>query len=141
METSVCRRKEFLADLLTGNGTWILCNNITRHGIWIPRDEDPPTATETRIPLDEVFALVLLGLEGIAVFRLDSLALALQVKRPRRSTVNLLRDIARPHVTKDTQTKLQDLAGTTIASITDSNISSRSTPIFHAIAAVSANFS
>ncbi|CAO4371884.1 unnamed protein product [Caenorhabditis nigoni] len=47
-------------------------------------------------------------------YRLDSFAIALREKRPRRSTVHLLLDIARPLVPKDTQAKRRKLGGTLV---------------------------
>ncbi|CAO4373423.1 unnamed protein product [Caenorhabditis nigoni] len=94
------QRKEFLADLLTVDGSWILCNNITHHGIRIPREFIPQGTSITA---------------STYRYQLGSLDLALQEKLPRRTTIHLLRDIARPLVTKETLAKLQKLGGTTVS--------------------------
>ncbi|CAD6196668.1 unnamed protein product [Caenorhabditis auriculariae] len=32
-----------IADLVTGDETWVLYDNVARHAVWIPREEEPPT--------------------------------------------------------------------------------------------------
>uniref|UniRef100_A0A8R1I0Y3 Uncharacterized protein n=1 Tax=Caenorhabditis japonica TaxID=281687 RepID=A0A8R1I0Y3_CAEJA len=36
------QRKEFLADLVTGDESWKLYNNDTQRAVWIPPGEEPP---------------------------------------------------------------------------------------------------
>uniref|UniRef100_A0A8R1IFI2 Transposase n=2 Tax=Caenorhabditis japonica TaxID=281687 RepID=A0A8R1IFI2_CAEJA len=105
------QKKEFLADIDTGEESWLLYNND--RAVWIPQ---------------EMFPFLLLGRERHAVLRVaparengqcyyllqSAACLALREKRPRRSAVHLLHDNARPHVAKATQEKLQELNWDTV---------------------------
>ncbi|CAO4372757.1 unnamed protein product [Caenorhabditis nigoni] len=124
------QRKEFLADLVTGDESWILYNNTTHHAVWIPYGEDPPVQPKPGLHEKKCLLSCFWDMKGMLFFelipqgrsitasiytdQLDSLALALREKRPRHSTVHLLHDNARPHVAKDTQAKLQELGWTTV---------------------------
>uniref|UniRef100_A0A8R1EA92 Mariner Mos1 transposase n=1 Tax=Caenorhabditis japonica TaxID=281687 RepID=A0A8R1EA92_CAEJA len=43
------RRKEFLADLITGDESWVLYNNDTHRAVWIPRGEEPPVQPKANL--------------------------------------------------------------------------------------------
>uniref|UniRef100_A0A8R1DIR1 Transposase n=1 Tax=Caenorhabditis japonica TaxID=281687 RepID=A0A8R1DIR1_CAEJA len=119
------QRKEFLADLVTGDESWILYNNDTQRAVWIPRGEEPPVQPKANHHEKKCLLSCFWDAKGMLYYellqqgrtvnattysdQLVSLALALREKRPRSSAVHLLHDNARPHVAKATQEKLQEL--------------------------------
>uniref|UniRef100_A0A8R1E9Y1 Transposase n=1 Tax=Caenorhabditis japonica TaxID=281687 RepID=A0A8R1E9Y1_CAEJA len=119
------QRKEYLADLVTGDKSWVLYNNDTQRAVWIPRGEEPPVQSKANLHKKKCLLSFFWDAKGMLYYeflpqgrtvnattysnQLASLALALREKRPRRSDVHLIHDNARPHVAKDTQEKLQEL--------------------------------
>uniref|UniRef100_A0A8R1HV68 Transposase n=1 Tax=Caenorhabditis japonica TaxID=281687 RepID=A0A8R1HV68_CAEJA len=124
------QRKEFLADLVTGNESWVVYNNDTQRAVWIPRGEDPPVQPKANLYEKKCLLSCFWDAKGMLYYellpqgrtinsttysnQLASLALALQEKCPRRSAVHLLHDNARPYVAKATQEKLQELNWDTV---------------------------
>uniref|UniRef100_A0A8R1IF03 Histone-lysine N-methyltransferase SETMAR n=2 Tax=Caenorhabditis japonica TaxID=281687 RepID=A0A8R1IF03_CAEJA len=43
------QKKEFLADLVTGEESWVLNNNDTQRAVWIPRGEEPPVQPKANL--------------------------------------------------------------------------------------------
>uniref|UniRef100_A0A8R1EED8 HTH_48 domain-containing protein n=1 Tax=Caenorhabditis japonica TaxID=281687 RepID=A0A8R1EED8_CAEJA len=124
------QRKEFLADLVTEDESWVLYNNDTHRAVWIPRGDEPPVQPNANLHEKKCLLSCFWDAKGMLYYELlpqgrtvnattysnhlASLALALREKRPRRSAVHLLHDDARPHVTKATQAKLQELNWDTV---------------------------
>jgi histone-lysine N-methyltransferase SETMAR len=124
------QRKEFLANLVTGDESWILYKNDTRAAYWTPREEEPPAQpkmdTHGRKVLlccwwDErgmIYYELLTGGETVTadvyVSQLRKLAAALREKRRRMVEVHLLHDNARPHVASATRQQLEELGWTTV---------------------------
>uniref|UniRef100_A0A8R1IQD9 Histone-lysine N-methyltransferase SETMAR n=1 Tax=Caenorhabditis japonica TaxID=281687 RepID=A0A8R1IQD9_CAEJA len=78
------QKKEFLADLVTGDESWILYYNNTQRAVWIPCGEERPVFMRRK-----------------ACF-------------PASGTRRFLHDNARPHVAKATQAKLLKLNWDTV---------------------------
>uniref|UniRef100_A0A8R1HR33 Uncharacterized protein n=1 Tax=Caenorhabditis japonica TaxID=281687 RepID=A0A8R1HR33_CAEJA len=43
------QRKEFLADFVTEDESWVLYNNDTHRAVWIPRGEEPPVQPKANL--------------------------------------------------------------------------------------------
>jgi len=123
-------RKEFLEDLVTGDESWVLYENVTRCAIWIPRGEEPPTMPKADLHSRKVLLCCWWDAKGMLYFellpqgrtvgaltyvnQLQKLAEAIREKRPQRASVHLLHDNARAHVAKETQQKLATLGWDTV---------------------------
>uniref|UniRef100_A0A8R1HZE0 Histone-lysine N-methyltransferase n=1 Tax=Caenorhabditis japonica TaxID=281687 RepID=A0A8R1HZE0_CAEJA len=124
------QKKEFLADLVTGDEIWVLYNNDTQRADWISRGEEPPVQPKANLHEKKCLLFCFWEAKGMLYYellpqrrtvnattysnQLASLALALREKRPRRPAVYLLHDNARPHVAKATQATLQELIYDTV---------------------------
>uniref|UniRef100_A0A8R1HN85 Mariner Mos1 transposase n=1 Tax=Caenorhabditis japonica TaxID=281687 RepID=A0A8R1HN85_CAEJA len=120
------QKKEFLADLVTGDESWVLYNNDTHRAVWIPREEEPPVQPEANLYDKKCLLSCFWDVKGMLYYellpqgrtvnattysnQLASLAIALREKRPRRSAVHLLHDNARPHDTVPHPPYSQDIA-------------------------------
>ena len=132
VRTTICQsnllrpnRKDFLQDLVTGDESWILYNNNTRHAVWIQRGEEPPTQPKADLHPTKILLCCFWDARGMLYFdllpqgktvnatlystQLENLAAAIREKRRRRANVYLLHDNARPHTAKDTHSKLAEL--------------------------------
>ncbi|WKX98472.1 hypothetical protein Q1695_013838 [Nippostrongylus brasiliensis] len=125
------RRKEFLEDLVTGDESWVLYDNIARRAVWIPRGEEPPTTPKADLHPLKLMLCCWWDAKGMLYFellpqgrtvtasiyadQLQKLASAIREKRPRRASVHLLHNNARPHVAKETQLTLATLGWETVA--------------------------
>uniref|UniRef100_A0A8R1E5H0 Histone-lysine N-methyltransferase SETMAR n=1 Tax=Caenorhabditis japonica TaxID=281687 RepID=A0A8R1E5H0_CAEJA len=49
------QRKEVLANLVTGDESWVLYNNDTQRAIWIPRGEEPPVQPKANLHEKKLF--------------------------------------------------------------------------------------
>jgi len=123
-------KREFLEDLVTGDESWILYENDTRHAVWLPRGEEPPTQPKPDTRSRKVMLCVWWDSKGALYFellptgstitaltyadQLQKLADAIREKRPRRSSVHLLHDNARPHIASATKKKLAELGWQTV---------------------------
>lgn len=137
VRVSVCQslllrpqRKDFLANLVTGDESWILYKNNTRTAYWLPRGEEPPAQPkpethERKVLLccwwdarGMIYYELLTGGETVTadvyVGQLRKLAAAMREKRRRMVEVHLLHDNARPHVASATRQQLEELAWTTV---------------------------
>lgn len=123
-------RKEFLEDIVTGDESWVLYESNTRRAVWIPRGEEPPTQPKPNLHPQKILLCCFWDSRGMLYYellgrgktvtasvyatQLQKLATAIGEKRPRRTTVHLLHDNARPHVSKVTQAKLEELGWDTV---------------------------
>ena len=135
--TSICQslllrphRKEFLEDLVTGDESWILYDNTTRRAVWIPRGEEPPAQPKADLHPKKILLCCFWDAQGMLYYellqqgktinatvysaQLEKLAAAVREKRRRRANVYLLHDNARPHIAKETQSKLAKLNWETV---------------------------
>ena len=55
------QRKDFLANLVTGDESWILYKNDTRTAYWLPREEEPPSQPKPETHGRKNFAVLLVG--------------------------------------------------------------------------------
>uniref|UniRef100_A0A8R1EUZ2 Mariner Mos1 transposase n=1 Tax=Caenorhabditis japonica TaxID=281687 RepID=A0A8R1EUZ2_CAEJA len=111
------QRKEFLADLVTGDESWILYNNDTQRAVWIPRGEEPPVQPKANHHEKKCLLSCFWDAKGMLYYellqqgrtvnattysnQLASLALVLREKRPRRSAVHLLPTVPHPPYSPD----------------------------------------
>ena len=107
-------RREFLEDLVTGDESWILYENDTRHAVWLPRGDELPTQPKPNTRSRKVMLCIWWDLVGALYFellltgstitaltytkQLQKLANSIEEKRLRRLMVHLLHDNARPHI-------------------------------------------
>lgn len=123
-------RKEFLEDLITGDESWILHDSNAHRAVWLPRGEDPPTQARSDLHPRKFLLCCFWDSRGMLYFellpqgctvtgivhasQLQKLAEVIREKRPRRASVHLLHDNARPHVAKETRAKLEELGWDTV---------------------------
>uniref|UniRef100_A0A8R1HSS5 Transposase n=2 Tax=Caenorhabditis japonica TaxID=281687 RepID=A0A8R1HSS5_CAEJA len=102
------QRKQFLADLVTGDESWPKANLHEKKCLLSCFWDAKGMLYYELLPQGRTVNATTYSNQ------LASLALALREKRPRRSAVHLLHDNARPHVAKATQAKLQELNWDTV---------------------------
>lgn len=118
-------RKDFLEDLVTGDESWVVYNNDARQAVWLPCGAEPPTQPKPDRHQRKHLLSVWWDAKGVIYYellpagktitasiyidQLQKLADAMREKRPRRSTVHLLHDNARPHTASDTRQKIAEL--------------------------------
>jgi histone-lysine N-methyltransferase SETMAR len=118
-------RAELLADLVTGDESWILYENDTHHAYWLPRGENPPAQPKPEYRNRKVLLCCFWDERGMLYYelltgnetvnanvysrQLRALADAIREKRRRRARVVLLHDNARPHVAAATRQQLESL--------------------------------
>lgn len=123
-------RKEFLEDLVTGDESWILYDSNAHRAVWLHRGEDPPTQPRSDLHPKKVLLCCFWDSRGMLYYellpqghtvtgivyanQLQKLADAVREKRPRRASVHLLHDNARPHVANETREKLEELGWDTV---------------------------
>lgn len=124
------QRKDFLANLVTGDESWILYKNDTRAAYWLPRGEEPPVQPKVDPHGRKVLLCCWWDHQGMLYYelltsgetvtanvyadQLRKLATAVREKRRRRSEVHLLHDNARPHVASATRQQLEELGWATV---------------------------
>uniref|UniRef100_W6NEW6 Transposase domain containing protein n=1 Tax=Haemonchus contortus TaxID=6289 RepID=W6NEW6_HAECO len=118
-------RKDFLADLVTGDESWILYDYRKRTTVWLPRGVEPPTQPKPNPHQRKHLLSVWWDMRGVVYYellaagrtvtasiyidQLQHLADAIREKRPRRSKVYLQHDNARLHVASETRQKIAEL--------------------------------
>lgn len=118
-------RKDFLAHSVTGDESYILYENDTRHAFWIPRGDDPPVQSKPNTHRRKILLSCFWDAQGMLFWellhdkqtvtaelyaeQLRRLATAIQEKRPRRVEVHLLHDNARPNVASVSRCQLEQL--------------------------------
>jgi [histone H3]-lysine36 N-dimethyltransferase SETMAR len=126
-------RKDFLADIITGDESWVHYENDTRRAYWLPRGEDPPAQPkpdQSDQHCKKVLLCAFWDSRGMLYYELLSgnetvnadvyaaqlrkLAAAVREKRPRRANVYLLHDNARPHIALKTHQQLESLGWETL---------------------------
>lgn len=123
-------RKEFLEDLVTGDESWVLYDNGTRLAYWLPVGEKPPQQPKFDPHSRKILLCCFWDAKGMLYYNflpvgktisatryienLQELAKAIKEKRPRRATVHLLHDNARPHVAKETHKTITELHWNTV---------------------------
>uniref|UniRef100_A0A8R1E651 Mos1 transposase HTH domain-containing protein n=1 Tax=Caenorhabditis japonica TaxID=281687 RepID=A0A8R1E651_CAEJA len=112
------QRKEFLADLVTGDESWVLYNNDTQRAVRIPRGHEPPVQPKANLHEKKCLLLCFYDAKSMLYYELlpqgRTVNATIIEKRPRRSAVHLLHDNASPHVAKAIQAKLQELNWETV---------------------------
>ena len=119
------RKKDWVGKVITGDEKWILYVNHTRKRQWLPRVVDPDPEATTQIHGKKVMISVFWDSKGIiwwellpanatikaSVYcdQLEKLSQSIRKKRPFLEKVTFLHDNARPHVAKQTKTKLEEL--------------------------------
>lgn len=122
--------KEFLTNLVTGDESYVLHENDTRRGFWLPRGEEPPVQPKRNPHCQKVLLCCFFDSHGmlwwdmlqkndtitgdVYAFQLRQLVATIREKRRRRSEVHLLHDNARPHVASVTRHQLKELGWDTV---------------------------
>ena len=123
-------RQDFLKSIITGDESWVYYENNTRHAYWLPRGEDPPAQPKPEFHARKIMLSVFWDWQGMLFWelldnkqtinadvygeQLRKLAAAVREKRPKRLSVALLQDNARPHIAKSTRHILEKLGWTTV---------------------------
>jgi histone-lysine N-methyltransferase SETMAR len=118
-------RRELLANLVTGDESWVLYANHTRKSQWLPHGEPPLKQPKGELHEKKVLLCVWWDAQGVLyreflqtgttvtatiyADQLQKLNDAIRQKRPRRREVVLLHDNARPHVANMTRQKIVEL--------------------------------
>lgn len=119
------RRFDWLNNVVTGDEKWVLYANHTRKRQWLPREEKPEPEPKGELHPKKVMLSVFWDYKGILWYelrpsgttvnsdvycsQLDELAMEIQKNRPERKQILLLHDNARPHVSKETRRKINEL--------------------------------
>ena len=127
---SIWPQKDFLDRIVTGDEKWILYVNKVRKKQWVQYDENPLPVAKPNLHPKKVMLSVWWDHLGVIYWellprnatinsevymrQLDDLRKEIRRKRPGRTTVDLLHDNARPHVSKVTREKLQKFHWTVI---------------------------
>ncbi|CAD6188096.1 unnamed protein product [Caenorhabditis auriculariae] len=101
--------------LVTEDETRVLYDNVAHHAVWIPREEEPPTTPKSDLLPLKIVLCYWTVTASIYSDQLEKLAVAIRKNRPRRASVHLQHENARPHVGKKTQQKLATLGWETVA--------------------------
>lgn len=123
-------QENFLANLVTGDESWVLYKNVTRTAHWLPYGEEPPVQPRPETHGRKVLLCCWWDAQGmlywelleegqtvtaqVYIRQLLQLAAVIQEKRPGRMEVCLLHDNARPHIASATHRQLVDLGWNTI---------------------------
>ncbi len=124
-------RYRFLQQIVTGDEKWVLYVNHTRKRQWVNREDLPDPEPKADVHSKKVMLSVWWDSQGIIYLellppnttvdselyckQLQNVKVALQAKRPERHKVRLLHDNARPHVSKVTRRKLEELGWQVLA--------------------------
>jgi [histone H3]-lysine36 N-dimethyltransferase SETMAR len=124
------RRAQFLANVVTGDESWLRYHSDTRLAYWLPREEEPPAQPKPDPHGRKVLLCCFWDAQGMIFWELLSsketvtsnvysrqlrdLADALHEKRRRRAEVHLLHDNARPHTAYTTLQQLEQLGWATV---------------------------
>uniref|UniRef100_A0A8R1IR55 Uncharacterized protein n=1 Tax=Caenorhabditis japonica TaxID=281687 RepID=A0A8R1IR55_CAEJA len=66
------QRKEFLADLVAGDESWVFYNNDTHRAVWIPRGEEPPVQPKANLHEKKCLLSCFWDAKGILYYELLS---------------------------------------------------------------------
>jgi histone-lysine N-methyltransferase SETMAR len=118
-------RYRFLQQIVTGDEKWVLYVNHTRKRQWLNPEDMPEPEPKNDLHPKKVMLSIWWDFQGVIYYellppnttvdsklyctQLENLKVALQAKRPERRKVRLLHDNARPHVSKVTRQKLEEL--------------------------------
>ena len=116
--------------MVTGYDSWVLYGANAHRALWLQLGEDPPTQPKSDLNPRNALLCCFWDARGMLYYevlpqgqtinasiyagQLRKLVGAVEEKRPRRTCVHLLHDIARPHVAKLTQSTLAELGWDTI---------------------------
>ncbi|EYC28205.1 hypothetical protein Y032_0008g4 [Ancylostoma ceylanicum] len=123
-------RTDFLANVVTGDESWVRYHNDTRVAYWLPREEEPPAQPRPNPHARKALLCCFWDARGMLFWelltanlivsadvysrQLRDLASAIRGKRRRRVEVHLLHDNARPHLASTTRRQLEELGWTTV---------------------------
>ncbi|XP_061705609.1 histone-lysine N-methyltransferase SETMAR-like [Cydia pomonella] len=104
-------RQDFLRSIVTVDESWVHYNNKTRQAYWVLRGERAPTEPKGYWELLDEKQTINATICGE---QLEKLAPEIATKRPKRLSVSLLQDNARPHTAKSVRHILEKLNWTVV---------------------------